>query len=61
MKVTTKYFIDYVYNQPGEDNYYYVLVRTRDNAALYSSPNLEWVIGYAEEVQGINSEDLCIL
>lgn len=61
MKVTTKYFIDYVYNQPSGDNYYHTLVRTRDNAILYNSPNLQWVIDYAKEIQGINSKDLCIL
>lgn len=61
MKVTTKYFIDYVYDRPGEDNYYHTLVRTRDNAILFSSPNLQLVIDYAKEIQGINSKDLCIL
>lgn len=43
MKVTTKYFIDYVYNQPSGANYYHTLVRTRDNAILFSNPNLQLI------------------
>ena len=61
MKVTTKYFIDYVYNQPNGANYYHTLVRTRDNLILFSNPNLQLVIKYAKEIQGINPKDLCIL
>jgi hypothetical protein len=61
MKVKTKYFIDYVYNQPSGANYYHTLVRTRDNAILFSNPNLQLVIGYAKEIQGINSKAFCIL
>lgn len=61
MKVTTKYFIDCVYGRPGGDNYYHTLVRTRDNAILFGSPNLQSVIDYAKEIQGVNSKDLCIL
>lgn len=61
MKVTTKYFIDYVYDQPGEANHCHTLVRTRDNAILSSNPNLQPVIDYAKEIQGINSKDSCIL
>lgn len=61
MKVKTKYFIDYVYNQPSGANYYHALVRTRDGAMLFSNPNLQLVIDYAKEIQGINSKDLCIL
>lgn len=52
MKVTTKYFIGYVHNQPSGANYYHTLVRTRDNAILFSNPNLQSVI---------DSKDLCIL
>lgn len=61
MKVKTKYFIDYVYDQTIGENFYHTLVRTRDGVILYSSPNLKWVIDYAEDVQGINPKDLCIL
>lgn len=61
MKVTTKYFIDYVYNQPSGANYYHTLVRTRDNAILFSNPNLQSVIDYAKKILGIDSKDLCIL
>ena len=61
MKVTTKYFIDYVYDQPGEANYYRTLAGTRDNAILFSNPNLQSVIGYAKGIQGVNPKDLCIL
>lgn len=61
MKVKTKYFIDYVYDNPTGENFYHTLVRTCDGVILYSSPNLKWVIGYAEEVQGINPKDLSIL
>lgn len=61
MKVTTKYFIDYVYNQPSGANYYHTLVRTRDNAILFSNPNLQSVIDYAKKILGVDSKDLCIL
>ena len=61
MKVTTKYFIDYAYDRQRGANYYHALVGTRDNSILYSSPNLQWVIDYAIEIQGISSKDLCIL
>ena len=61
MKITTKYFIDYVYGRPGEFNYYHTLVVTRDGAILFSNPNLQLVIDYAEEILGISSKDLCIL
>lgn len=37
MKVTTKYFI------ASGANYYHTLVRTRDNAILFSNPNLQLV------------------
>lgn len=43
MEVTTKYFIGYVYNQPSGANYYHTLVRTRDNAILFSNPNLQLI------------------
>lgn len=61
MKVTTKYFIDCVYDQPSGINYYHTLVRTQDNAILFSNPNLQLVIKYAKEVLDIDSDDLCIL
>lgn len=61
MEVKTKYFIDYVYNQPSGANYYHTLVRTRDDAILFSNPNLQLVIDYAKEILGVNSKDLCIL
>ena len=61
MKVTTKYFIDYVYNQPSGAHYYHTLVRTRDNAILFSNPNLQLAIDYVKKIQGIDSKDLCIL
>lgn len=61
MKVRTKYFIDYVYDQPSGANFYHTLVRTRDSLILYSNSDLQTVINYAKEIQGINSKDLCIL
>ena len=61
MKVKTKYFIDYVYNQPTGENFYHTLVRTHDDAILYSNPNLQLVIDYAKKILGINPKDLCIL
>lgn len=61
MKVTTKYYIDYVYNQTMGENFYHTLVRTRDGSILFSNRNLQTVINYAKEIQGINSKDLCIL
>lgn len=61
MKVRTKYFIDYVYDQPSGVNFYHTLVRTSDNLILYSNSDLQTVINYAKEIQGINSKDICIL
>lgn len=61
MRITTEYYVDYVCDHPSGDDFYYILVRTRDNLILFSNPDFQSVIDYAEEIQGINSEDLCIL
>ena len=39
VKDSAKYVVDYVYDQPGSCNYYYQLVRIKDNAILYSNPD----------------------
>lgn len=42
---TAKYVIDYVYdNAPGEPNYYYQIVRVKDDAILYANPDKNNVI-----------------
>ena len=61
MKVTTKYYIDYAYNQTIGENFYHTLVRTRDGLILFSNHNLQTVIDYAKKIQCINSKDLSIL
>lgn len=42
---TAKYVIDYVYdNAPGEPNYYYQIVRVKDDAILYANADKNNVI-----------------
>ena len=57
----TKYFIDYIYNQPSGENFYHQLVRTKDDAILFANRDLETVIRYAKFELDINSKELTIL
>lgn len=57
----TKYFIDYIYNQPSGENFYHQLVRTKDDAILFSISDLETVIRYAKFELGIDGKELTIL
>lgn len=34
-----KYVVDYVYDNPSGENYYYQIVRLSDNAILYANPD----------------------
>lgn len=44
MKATeSKYYIDYIYDNPSGANFYHQLVRRADNAILYANPNLDFV------------------
>lgn len=60
MKVTTKYYVDYIYNQPSGANFYFQLVRTADDAILYANPNLDYVKIRCWEL-GINANEVTIL
>lgn len=39
--INTKYYVDYVYNNPSGENYYHQLVRSKDNCILYAKSNLD--------------------
>lgn len=59
-KPKSKYYIDYIYNQPTGSNFYFQLVRTADDAILYANPNLDYVKIRCWEL-GISKEDVIIL
>lgn len=61
MKIKTRYYIDYVYNQTIGENFYHTLVRTRDEAILYSNKNLQYVIDYAKNELNINGKEITVL
>lgn len=42
MKTESKYYIDYIYNNPSGANFYFQLVRRSDEAILYANPNLDF-------------------
>lgn len=56
----SKYFIDYIYDNPSGHNFYHQLVRRKDNAILYDNPNLEFVFAYCFKA-GINKDDVVVL
>lgn len=62
IKVTTKYYIDFVYEYDSNKNIicsYYQLVRTSDDAILYANADFNYV--YAEcFVLGINNSEVTI-
>lgn len=41
IKKISKYYIDYVYDNPSGANFYHQLVRRSDGAILYANPNLD--------------------
>lgn len=42
---TAEYVIDYIYdNDPGELNYYFQIVRIKDNAILYTAATINLII-----------------
>lgn len=56
----SKYYIDYIYDNPTGTNFYHQLVRREDNAILYANPNLDNVFLYCFKV-GISKNDIIIL
>lgn len=60
MKTESKYYIDYIYNNPSGDNFYFQLVRRSDEAILYAKPNLDFVKIRCWEL-GISKDDVVIL
>lgn len=58
--VTTPYFIDYIYNNPTGENFYFQLVRRSDDAILYANHNLDNIKLRCWEL-GINCKDVTIL
>jgi hypothetical protein len=56
----TKYYIDYVYDNPTGANFYHKLVRSSDGAILYANPNLDYVFAHCFKT-GINKNDIIIL
>lgn len=56
----SKYYIDYIYNNPSGSNFYHQLVRRADQAILYANPNLDYVMLYCWK-NGISKDDVAIL
>jgi hypothetical protein len=56
----SKYYIDYIYNNPSGSNFYHQLVRRSDGAILYANPNLDFVKIRCWELE-INASDVVIL
>ena len=57
---TTRYVIDYIYNNTNGINFYYQLVRRSDDAILYANQNLDNVFIRCWEL-GITCNDVVIL
>lgn len=53
----TKYYIDYIYDNPNVSNSYYQLVRRSDNAILYANEKLYNVFYRCWEL-GITNNDV---
>ena len=60
MTIKTKYYIDYIYDKHYGANYYYQLVRTKDDAILYANENLDYVKIRCREL-GIPKEEIILL
>lgn len=56
----SKYYIDYIYNNPTCNNFYHQLVRRSDGAILYANPNLDYVFAHCFKI-GINKDEIIIL
>lgn len=48
-----KYVVDYVYDNPSGENYYYQIVRLCDNAILYANPDKKCI---REAIQDMHLE-----
>ena len=59
-KIETKYYVDYIYNNPSGENFYFQLVRTSDDAILYANSNIDNIKIMCWEL-GINKEDVVFL
>lgn len=59
-KENSRYYIDYVYDNPTGHNFYHQLVRRSDGAILYANPNLDFVFVCCFKM-GINKDDVIIL
>jgi hypothetical protein len=57
---TTKYFIDYIYNNPTGSNFYHQLVRRSDNAILYANEKLDNIFIKCWEL-GITRNEVVVL
>lgn len=55
-----EYVIDYIYDNPAGENYYYQLVRLCDNAILYASRNIDDIIVQCWRV-GITKKQVSII
>lgn len=60
MKTESKYYIDYICNNPSGANFYFQLVRRSYEAILYANPNLDFVKIRCWEL-GISKDDVVIL
>jgi hypothetical protein len=56
----TKYFVDYIYNNPTVSNSYYQLVRRYDDAILYANKELDNVFIRCWEL-GITRDEIVVL
>jgi hypothetical protein len=55
-----KYCIDYIHSNPAGANFYYQLVRTADDAILYSNSCLDYVFAYCFKT-GIHKDSVMVL
>lgn len=56
----SKYYVDYIYNNPTGENFYFQLVRRSDDAILYANRDLNNVFLHCWHV-GISKDDIVIL
>lgn len=60
IEVKTKYYVDYICDNPTVSPCYYQLVRTKDDLILYANENLKYIKIYCWE-NHIQPEDITIL
>lgn len=56
----TKYYIDYIYDNPSGQNYYYQLVRASDDAILYANEDLKNIFLFCWR-NDISCKDITVL